>query len=360
MATEEFGAVTFGKGGEVIPLNESNTFEFPDEVEAKEEKQTKKERKAEAKADAAAKAASEVDIEIVDDTPKEDQNREKMTADPLVQDEDDDLLSYDKKVQKRIKKLTKGYHDIRREKDEADKMREEAIRVAKFLVEENKRIQETLHEGSKSYIEQGKTSAEAELTMAKKAYKEAYEAGDSDALVDAQMAISEATLKLDRARNLQPIQPKEQEVYIPEPTQQAPEQDKKLTKWLDKNPWYGGETGQEDEMTGLAVIVHNRLAREKGEKYIGTDEYYQKISDTIQKRFPDYFGANDESEDFEVETKPVKTRAKPAASVVAPATRSVAPRKVQLTPTQVQIAKRLGVPLELYAKQVAKEMNGDR
>jgi hypothetical protein len=353
MATEEFGAVTFGKGGEVIPLNNDNaSFEFPDEVEAKEVKQTKKEAKKE-------KPAAEVDIEIVDDTPEEDQGREKMQADPLAKDEDDELLSYDKKVQKRIKKLTKGYHDIRREKEEADRQREEAIRVAKFLVEENKRIQETLHEGSKSYIEQGKISAETELAMAKKAYKEAYEAGDSDALVEAQLAISEATLKLDRARTMQPIEPKEQPVYIPEVPQEAPQQDKKLTKWLDKNPWYGGDDALEEEMTSLAVSIHNRLAREKGEKFVGTDDYYEKISDTIRKRFPDYFGADEESEEVQ-ETKPVKSRAKPAAAVVAPATRSVAPKKVQLTPSQVQIAKRLGVPLELYASQVAKQMNGDR
>ena len=351
MATEEFGAVTFGKGGKVIPLaEESSTFEFPDEVAAREEKEVQ----------VKAQPESEVDIEIVDDTPEKDKGREPMQADPLAKDEDDELLTYDKKVQKRIKKLTKGYHDIRREKEEADKQREEAIRVAKFLVEENKRIQATLHEGSKIYIEQGKGAAEAELAIAKKAYKEAYEAGDSDALVEAQLAISEATLKLDRAKTMQPIEPKEQEYNIPEVQPEAPAQDKKLQKWLSKNEWYGGDTPEEDEMTGLAITIHNRLAREKGEKYVGTDEYYEKISDTIRKRFPDYFGADEESEVQEEVKTPVKTRAKPAAAVVAPATRSVAPKKVQLTPTQVQIAKRLGVPLELYAKKVAEQMNGDR
>jgi hypothetical protein len=351
MATEEFGTVTFGKGGKVIPVGEDNdSFQFPDEIESTPEPEVK------------AKAAPEVDIEIVDDTPEEDKNREPMDESKVLaaDDEDDELLSYDKKVQKRIKKLTKGYHDIRREKEEAVKMREEALRVAQFLVEENKKIQATLHEGSKIYIEQGKGAAEAELNMAKKAYKEAYEAGDSDALVDAQLAISEATLKLDRAKTMQPIEPKEQEYNIPQITPEAPAQDPKLTKWLDSNDWYGGDTPEEDEMTGLAITIHNRLAREFGEKYVGTDEYYSKISDTIRKRFPDYFGADEESEVKEVQKTPVKTRAKPAASVVAPATRSVAPKKVQLTPTQVQIAKRLGVPLELYAKKVAEQMNGDR
>lgn len=350
MASEEFGTVTFGKGGKVIPVGgDSDTFQFPDEIEA-------------TIAAEEVKAAPEVDIEIIDDTPPEDRNKKPMAEDKVLaaDDEDDELLSYDKKVQKRIKKLTKGYHDIRREKEEAVKLREEAIRAAQFLAEENRRIQATLHEGSKSYIEQGKAGAEAELTMAKKLYKEAYEAGDSDALVEAQLAISEATMKLDRVKTMQPIVPKEQEVYIPQAAQEAPAQDPKLTNWLDSNDWYGGETPEEDEMTGLAITVHNRLAREFGEKYVGSDEYYAKISDTIRKRFPDYFGADEDSEVKEVETKPVKTRAKPAAAVVAPATRSVAPKKVQLTPTQVQIAKRLGVPLELYAKKVAEQMNGDR
>ena len=352
MATEEFGAVTFGKGGKVIPLgDEGGTFEFPDEVAAREEKEVQ------------AKPEPEVDIEIVDDTPPEDRNREPMEAKADELDEDDELLSYDKKVQKRIKKLTKGYHDIRREKEEAIKAREEAIRVAQFLVEENKRVQNTLHEGSKVFIQQGQEGAETALSMAKKAYKEAYEAGDSDALVEAQQAIAEATLKLDRVKTMKPIEPKEQEFQLPTYAPEAPAQDPKLAKWLDSNDWYGGETAQEDEMTGLAITVHNRLAKEFGEKYVGSDEYYEKISDTIRKRFPDYFGANEESEVQEapeVTKTPVKTRAKPAASVVAPATRSVAPKKVQLTPTQVQIAKRLGVPLELYAKKVAEQMNGDR
>jgi len=348
--SEEFGAVTFGKGGKVIPLGgtEGDTFEFPDEIAAREEVQKE------------AKAAPEVDIEIVDDTPPEDRGREPMEADAAAIDDEDELLSYDKKVQKRIKKLTKGYHDIRREKEEALKMREEALRVAQFLVDENKRIQNTLHEGSKVFIQQGQEGAEAALILAKKAYKEAYEAGDSDALVDAQQAMAEATLKLDRAKTMQPIQPKEQEFQLPTYAPEAPAQDPKLTKWLDANDWYGGETAEEDEMTGLAITIHNRLAKEFGEKYVGSDEYYSKISDTIRKRFPDYFGSDDQEVEEVQETKPVKTRAKPAASVVAPATRSVAPKKVQLTPTQVQIAKRLGVPLDLYAKKVAEQMNGDR
>ena len=349
MAAEEFGTVTFGKGGEVIPVGaENDTYEFPDEIEAKEEK------KAKTKVE-----APEVDIEIVDDTPPEDKGREPMEAAPEDVTEDE-LENYDSKVQKRIKKLGKGYHDERRAKEAAQREKEEALRLAQIMVDENKRLQTQLHEGSKVIIQQGTSGAEADLNMAKKAYREAYDSGDSEALVEAQQKIAEATLRLDRVRNLQPT-PINETPYIP-PAQeaQAPAQDPKLSNWLSQNEWYGGEAPEEDEMTGLAITIHNRLAREFGEKYVGTNEYYQKISATIRKRFPDYFGAEESNEVEETKT-PGKTRAiKPAANVVAPATRSVAPKKVQLTPTQVQIAKRLGVPLELYAKKVAEQMNGDR
>jgi len=195
--------------------------------------------------------------------------------------------------------------------------------------------------------------------MAKKAYKEAYDTGDSDALVEAQLKIAEATLRLDKAQNLRPIEVRDNQYQVPQSTPEAPAQDPKLTKWLDENPWYGGDSSEEDEMTGLAITKHNQLAREFGEKYVGTDDYYEKINVTIRKRFPDHFQEQENTEEVEAKT-PVKTRAKPAASVVAPATRSVAPKKIQLTPTQVQIAKRLGVPLELYAKKVAEQMNGER
>lgn len=344
---EEFGTTVY-KDGKMVPLEGTNdTFEFPDEIEAKAAVEKEK-------------PAPEIDIEIVDDTPVKDRNRKAM-AEPPEEVTDDELESYDKKVQTRIKKLGKGYHDERRAKEEAIRLREEAIRVAQVMVEENKKLQSQLHEGSKIFIEQGKSGAEAELVAAKKAFKEAYDSGDGDALAEAQQRMSEATLKVDRAKNMRPIEVKETQIQIPESTPEVPAQDPKLSNWLNENDWYGGESGEEDEMTGLAISIHNRLSREFGEKYIGTDEYYDKISSTIRKRYPDYFGSKEE---LEVDKPPVREepqrRAKPAANVVAPATRSVAPKKVQLTPTQVQIAKRLGVPLELYAKKVAEQMNGDR
>jgi hypothetical protein len=337
MATEEYGTVMFENGKPVAVKEEYGTYEFPDESKA-------------------AEPIEEIDIEIVDDTPPEDRGR-KPLDEPVEEVTDDELEAYDVKVQKRIKKLGRGYHDERRAKEEAIRMREEAIHIAQIAMNENRRLQSQLHEGSKIFIEQGKTGAETELSIAKRAYKEAYEAGDSDALVEAQQKISEATLRLDRAKDLRPIEIQEPNYRIPAPVQPEAQPDEKLTTWVDDNPWYGGEKPEEEEMTSLALTVHNRLAKEFGEKYVGTDDYYSKISATIQKRFPEYFGSEEKPEEVK---QPVKTRAKPAANVVAPATRSVAPKKVQLTPTQVQIAKRLGVPLELYARKAAEQINGDK
>ena len=335
MATEEFGTVTF-ENGKPIPVKEDfGTFEFPDEVKEPEKQ-------------------PEIDIEVVDDTPPEDKGRKPM-KEPVEEVTDDELEAYDEKVQKRIKKLGRGYHDERRAKEEAMRQREEAMRIAQLAIDENKALQARLHEGSKIFIDQGRNAAEMELNAAKKAYKEAYESGDSDALVEAQQRISEATFRLDKARDLRPLEIREPEYKIPE-VKQTPQLDDKLSNWVDENPWYGGDKPEEEEMTSLALTVHNRLAKEFGANYVGTDEYYEKISATIHKRFPDYFGSETKTEDKPRE----KSRAKPAANVVAPATRSVAPKKVQLTQTQVQIAKRLGVPLELYARKVAEQMNGDR
>jgi hypothetical protein len=348
MASEEYVSVYDGKGNMVPTGVEPDTFEFPDEKVVKQDKVDAN--------PAAIKNEPEFDIEIVDDTPEKDRGRKPM-ASPPEPVTDDELESYDKKVQTRIKKLGKGYHDERRAKEEAQRMRDEAIRAAKVLADELQAVQNQLHEGSKIFIEQGKNGAEIELNAAKKAFKDAYDSGDGEALAEAQQRMAEATLKSDKVKNLRPIEVKETPVQIPEYSPE-PQQDPKLSDWLSKNDWYGGETQEEDEMTGLAITVHNRLAREFGQKYIGSDEYYEKISSTIQKRFPDYFGSQEEIP-TPVEEKPQR-RAKPAANVVAPATRSTAPKKVQLTPTQVQIAKRLGVPLELYARKVAEQINGER
>jgi hypothetical protein len=310
-------------------------FKFPDEIEAEKK---------------AAPVEDQLEIEIEDDTPVEDRGRKPM-AEPPEDVTEDELQSYDEKVQKRIKKFTKGYHDERRAKESALREREAAEAFAKQLYEENQNLQKQLHEGSKIFIEQGKSAAQLELETAEKAYRDAFEAGDTDSVVQAQKKIAAATLRLDKAENLQPIAIKEKPEYSPP---QRAAKDTKLDNWLDENPWYGNDEKPEHTiMSATALGVHNVLVKQYGQGFVGSEDYYDKINARMRASFPDYFGSEADQEPEE-EPRKATPRAK-QTTVVAPATRSTSPKKVKLSPSQVAIAKRLGVPLELYAKKVAEQ-----
>ena len=324
-------------------------FKFPDELE-QENKATK------VAEDAANVAEPESEIEIVDDTPPEDRNRQPGEAPEEIPEAK--LSKYDESIQARMKKFTKGYHDERRAKEAAERERDEAIRAARIMADEAKNLQRQLEEGTKVFIDQGKSAAQGELEAAKRAFKDAYEAGDSDLLADAQARISQATIRIEKADAIKPLQTREFDVQIPTydvQEQQQQQVDPRTAKWLDENPWYGDD----DEMSASALGLHKKLEKQFGKQYIGSEEYFKNIDDTMKRRFPEYFGSGVEENLSEEEEKP-QARAKPASNVVAPATRSTAPSKVRLTKSQVAIAKKLGVPLELYAKKVAEQMKGNQ
>jgi len=304
---------------------EKTEFEFPDEVQENPREGGK------------VVAVEEPEIEIVDDTPPEDQNRKPM-EEPPKEVTDDELNKYDESVQKRIKHLSKGYHEERREKEKAFREREEAVKLAQSVIEENKKLQGSLSQGHSALLEQAKRVISNELDQAKRKYKEAYESGDSDALVNAQDELTNIKLKAEKVNNFRvaPLQTQENNVQIPQTRQEV---DPKLRAWQDENQWFGSNRG----MTAYALGLHEDLVAEGIP--VGSDQYYQRINSDVKKRFPDVF----ESENPDA-SPPKKS------NIVAPATRSTAPRKVVLTKSQVEIAKRLGVPLELYAKKVAEEM----
>ena len=327
---------------------EDDDFEFSDEQETKKE---------------TAKAAAEdnLSFEIEDDTPVEDRGRKPMKA-PPEDPSDDELASYDEKVKQRINKFTRGYHDERRAKEEALRERQAAEAYARQMLDENKKLQQQLATGSVAYIEQSKSSADIELNAAKKKYKEAYDSGDSDSLADAQAEITRATLKAERVQAMKPIEVDEKE-YAPAPT--APKLDTRTAKWVQNNDsWWG----KDEEMTMAATGLDKKLAREYGPEYVGTEEYFKTIDKTMRKRFPEHFedAQSDEEEDtprrkvsepaYEDETP---RRATKPSSVVAPATRSTPPNRIKLKASEAAIARRLGVPLEQYAKQVALLKRGE-
>ena len=298
------------------------------------------------------------EVEIEDDTPEPDRGRKPM-KEPVEEPSEDELASYDEKVQQRIKKFTRGYHDERRAKEEALREREAAESLAKQLWDQNRKLQEQVSLGSRAYIEQSKSSAEMEFENAKKKYKEAYESGDSDAVVDAQAEVSRATLNLDKVQNMRPLQVEENDVQIPQRSTAAPTTDRD-NRWMSKNTWFGTDP----EMTASALGLHQKLAKEQGAGFIGSDDYYKKVDATMRRRFPEYFGSDEDDTPSKKVSEPVDEdetprRATKPSTVVAPASRSTPPNRVRLKASEAAIARRLGVPIELYAKQVAQLRRGE-
>ena len=284
------------------------------------------------------------EIEIEDDTPAEDRNKAPMPK-PLVEElEKDELDSYDDTVKEKLKQMRKVWHDERREKEAALREQQEALTVAQRLIEENKRIKQILSTGEKEYVTTVQNAAQMELNMAKRAYKEAYDAGDSDKLVEAQEAMQNANLKLAQAKNFRmpslqeenfEVQPRQEQV------QQVPRPDNRAEEWQDQNRWFGRNKG----MTAYALAVHEDL-KDNGVP-IGSDEYYSELNKTIRKRFPEQF------EDQSEQTPTKNARPKPS-TVVAPAVRSTASNKVKLKTSQVNLAKKLGLTPEQYVREVLK------
>ena len=239
--------------------------------------------------------------------------------------------------------LTKGYHDERRAKETAFREKEEAIRYAQQILEENKNLKGTVGKNQEVLLEQAKRVTAGEVEQAKAKYKLAYESGDSDAVVAAQDDLTAAKIKADRINNfrLPTVQAPETEVQRQQTAPVQPQVDEKAVNWQQNNSWFGSD----DEMTSFALGLHQKLVKQGLDPR--SDEYYEKINSRMRQVFPDEFDANDE-----VEVEKPRQR----SNVVAPATRSTAPKKIVLTPTSVALAKRLGVPLEEYAKQVALGM----
>jgi hypothetical protein len=302
---------------------DTEKFKFPDEkpVKAEEEKLE-------------VSVESDVEVEVVDDTPEADRNRPPMKEAP-ADVTDEELASYSENAKKRIQHFSKGYHEERRAKEAALREREEALRLAQSVIEENKKLQSNLGQGQQALLEQAKKVVAQELEQAKRQYKEAYESGDSDKLVDAQEALTSAKIKAERVNNFKPALQKPKPVVQPDPEPVVPQVDPKVNAWREANPWFGDNK----RMTAMALTIHQELVDSGVDTR--SDEYFGRINAEMRQVFPDAFPSE----------KPVKK-----ASVVAPATRNTAPRKIVLTRTQETLAKRLGLTNEQYARAVAEEM----
>ena len=285
---------------------------------------------------------SDAAIEVVDDTPPADKGRTPL-REPPAEVTDEELTKYsDQKLKDRLAHLGKGYHEERRAKEAAARERDEAVRIAQSVVAENQKLQGSLANNQNALLEQAKKVVGSEIEDAKREYKVAYESGDADGVIAAQDKLTSAKIKADRVNNFRPAPVQAPQNVVQTQLQaQQPQLDTKTREWNEQNPWFGSNR----KMTAYALSVHEDLV-ESGVQ-VASDEYFDSINADVRKRFP---------ETFAEEPAEAKSSQRTKSNVVAPASRSTAPKKVVLTQTQVNIAKRLGVPLELYARKVAEEM----
>jgi hypothetical protein len=295
--------------------------------------------------DDAVGADDEFEIEIEDDTPEADRGKPPRAegAKPDIP-EDDELEGYSESVKKRISKLKYEFHEERRGRETAERMREEAVKYATNQKTEMDGMRKRLTEGQGAVVSQAKARVETQLESAKANYKKAYEAGDADGMLDAQTSLNSLQGEMYRLSSYRaPPEPEARPApAATAPSQQVAKPPKEALDWAEANPWFQTDT----EMTGYAFGVHERLVKSGVDP--NSESYYTELDASMRKRF---------SEKFDEPEVEVRTPARNAGSVVAPTTRSSkTPRKIVLTKTAVALAKRLGLKPEVYAAQIMKDM----
>jgi hypothetical protein len=307
-------------------------FKFPDEIE---------EVKVEIVGD------DDFEVEVVDDTPEQDRGRKPL--DREVEDPtDDEIESYTQGAQKRIKELTHARHDERRAKEATLREKQELEVLTQRLLDENKKLRQNVSTGSEQVTQLTKTAAEAELDKARREYKVAQEAFDSDAILAAQEALLDAKMKLENAKNFRqtPLQDENFEVQTGYQEPQRVQPDEKTLRWQAKNQWFGSNGFE--EVTSYALGLHQKLVNSGSDPR--SDEYFEQIDARVKSKFPEVFGGNEDK------PRSGDTPRKPA-SVVAPATRSSGKKTVQLTKTQLALAEKFKLTPQQYAAQVARLEN---
>jgi hypothetical protein len=264
--------------------------------------------------------------------------QEKEETRTNVQEQSDEHEDYSEKVQKRINQLTA-------QRKQALEEAQAALQYAQQTKQENESLNAKLNNLDKGYINEYGTRVDSQTEQAKRLFKEAYEAGDSDKMAEAQdvmakLAIEKERLRIQKARAEQDVQQPTEKKEVPQ-RQQAPkveDLDPKLQTWMKSNTWFGTDM----VMTGAAQGLHQQLVGSEGFDPT-SDEYYAEIDKRMRDSFPNKFQDKRQN-----------------AQAVAPATsngravKSGRKKTVELSPGQVAFAKKMNIPLERYAKEVAK------
>jgi hypothetical protein len=276
-------------------------------------------------------------IDVEDNTPEEDRNKPPMEEKVKEELYNDELEDYSTKVKKKLIQMKRLAHEERREKENALREQQEAITFAQKMMQENQRLKSNLNNSEKNVLATVQKAVAMEMDAAKRAYREAYDSGDTDRVMEAQEKLTQATLKAEKVKNFRPPALQEEETPVQMQSQPAPQfrPDPSAQAWQQENQWFG----EDEEMTSLALGLHEKLKREGVQ--VSSQEYYRKIDATIRRRFPERF-----EEEAEQNERPAARR----SSVVAPATRSTAPKRVRLNPSEMSLAKKLNLTPEQYAK----------
>ena len=285
------------------------------------------------------KLDDEIIIEVEDDTPPADRNKEPLPEKIKEDLYNDELEDYSTKVKKKLLQMKKLAHDERREKEAALREQNQAVEFARRLMDENKKLKSNLNNSESNVLASVTRAVEMEMAAAKKEYREAYDSGDTDKVMEAQERLTAAQLKADKVKNFRP--PVQEEEYVVQPPRQAvntPTQDPSAVAWQQDNPWFG----EDEEMTSLALGLHEKL-RKEGVR-VSSQEYYNRINQTIRQRFPEKFEEQEEQD----------TRPSRRSSVVAPATRSTSAKRVKLTTGELALAKKFQLTPEQFAQEKIK------
>jgi hypothetical protein len=292
----------------------------------------------------------EVEIDLEDSQEIEVEGEEVEQEEPKQETKkqessDEEIEDYSDGVKKRINKLT---YKIR----EAERRESAALEYAKGLQEELNKTKNTLSKTDKNLYDEYSARVETQLKAAEADYKKAYESGDTDAMLQAQKEVAKYAVEQESLTRVQSRQTDENEKEqvedttvqnirqpqpLPEP-ELTPQPDPKAQEWASRNEWFGDDIA----MTTSAFAFHRQLVEQEG--YDPTsDDYYSEIDKRLKEAFPHKLGNTSQGNVNEVVT---------GSSRGANTTRARSRRKVKLTPSQVAIAKRLGVPLEEYAKHI--------
>jgi len=286
---------------------------------------------------------NEVEVELKEEKTEDNVERVEETTEAKKPDE---LEDYSSNVKSRIDKLTRKMREEERQK-------ESAIQFAESVKKENENLKTRLTNLDKGYLEEFNSRVQSQLEAAKRSLKDANESGDADKIVEAQANLAAITVekskitkpkveKTEEQPNQQPIVPNQPQPIPPQPPQQAqnPKPDPKAEAWAAKNEWFG----QDEVMTYASFGIHRRLVEDEGFDPT-TDDYYSELDKRIASEFPHKMG----------QTKQTGGSQKVVSATSSKSRNKGGKKTVRLSPSQVAMAKRLGVPLEEYAKYVRQE-----